>query len=176
MHTAFVDLLCQKFDRKAPLKILPNLGRIFRRPSSLPFHGIQLQFVGFGFLTGQQVLAVDVVIHNQNVRFLVAVIADDDGAGIQPHRFRAVIPPVAGDDLISASITGADDQRLRDADVLNTVHKPHQIWRGAVNGVRLAGVWENFCGGDDLNPFLPVGLTLRVCFEQVIVPGQLDAA
>lgn len=109
MHTAFVDLLCQKFDRKAPLKILPNLGRIFRRPSSLPFHGIQLQFVGFGFLAGQQVLAVDVVVHHEDVRFLIAVITDDNGAGIQPHGFRAVIAPVAGNDLVSASITGADN-------------------------------------------------------------------
>lgn len=173
---AFVDLLCQKFDRKAPLKILLNLGRIFRRPSSLPFHGIQLQFVGFGFLAGQQVLAVDVVIHHQNVRFLVAVIADDDGAGIQPHRFRAVIPPMAGNDLIATTLAGPDDQRLRNADVFNTVHKPHQIRRGAVNGVRLAGVWENFCGRNDLDTLLPVGLTLCIRFEQVIVPGQLDAA
>ena len=142
----------------------------------MPFHGVQLQLVGFGFLAGQQVLAVDVVIHHQNVRFLIAVIADDNGAGIQPHGFRAVIAPVAGDDLIPASVAGTDDQRLRDADVLNTIHKPHQIWRGAVNGVWLAGVWENLCGWDDLNPLLPVGLTLRVCFEQIIVPGQFDAA
>ena len=40
----------------------------------------------------------------------------------------------------------------------------------------MAGVWENLCGWDDLNPLLPVGLTLRVCFEQIIVPGQFDAA
>ena len=83
---------------------------------------------------------------------------------------------MTGNDLIPADFTGADDQRLRDADVLNAVHKPHQIGRGAVNGVRLTGVWENLRGWDDLNPLLPVGLTLRVCFEQVIVPGQFDAA
>ena len=77
---------------------------------------------------------------------------------------------------ISAVLTGADDQRLSDADMLNTVHKPHQVWRGAVNGVRLAGVWENLCCGNDLNPLLPVSFSLRVRFEQVIVPGQFDAA
>ena len=60
--------------------------------------------------------------------------------------------------------------------MLNTVHKPHQVWRGAVNGVRLAGVWENLCGWNDLNPLLPVSFSLRVRFEQVIVPGQFDAA
>ena len=176
MHTAFVDLLCQKFDRKAPLKILPNLGRIFRRPASLPFHGVQLQLVGFGFLAGQQVLAVDVIVHHKDVRLLVTVIADDDGTGIQPHGFRAVISPVTGDDLIATTLAGPDDQRLRDADVLNTVHKPHQIRRGTVDGVRLAGIWENLCCGNDLNPLLPVSFTLCVRFEQVIVPGQLDAA
>ena len=154
----------------------PNLGRIFRRPSSLPFHGIQLQFVGFGFLAGQQVLAVDVVIHNQNVRFLVAVISDNNRAGIQPHGLRTVIAPVTGNDLISASIAGADDQRLGNPDVLDAVHEPHQIGCGTVDGVRLAGIWENLCGWDDLNPLLPVGLTLRIRFEQVIVPGQFDAA
>jgi len=83
---------------------------------------------------------------------------------------------VTGDDLIATTLAGPDDQRLRNADMLNTVHKPHQIRRGAVNGVRLAGVWENLCCGDDLNPLLPVGFTLRVRFEQVIVPGQFDAA
>ena len=51
-----------------------------------------------------------------------------------------------------------------------------QIRRGAVDGVRLAGIWENLCCGNDLNPFLLVGFTLRVRFEQVIVPGQFDAA
>ena len=166
----------KNFNRCSSIKIISKLEIIFRRPSSLSFHGVQLQLVGLGFLAGQQVLAVDVVIHNQNVRFLVAVIADDDRAGIQPHSLRAVISPMAGNDLISAALTGSDDQRLRDADVLNTVHKPHQIRRGAVDGVRLAGIWENLRGWDDLNPLLPVGFTLRVCFEQVIVPGQFDAA
>ena len=60
--------------------------------------------------------------------------------------------------------------------MLDAVHKPHQIRRRAVNGVQLAGVWENLCCGNDLNPLLPVGLTLCVRFEQVIVPGQFDAA
>ena len=150
--------------------------RIFRRPSSLPFHGIQLQLVGFGFLAGQQILAVDVVVHHKDVRFLVAVIADNDGAGIQPHRFRAVIAPVAGNDLIAAALTGPDDQRLGNPDMLDAVHEPHQIGCRTVDGVRLAGVWENLCCGNDLNPLLPVGLTLCVRFEQVIVPGQFDAA
>ena len=142
----------------------------------LPLHGVQLQLVGFGFLTGQQVLTVDVVVYHQNVRFLIAVIADDDGAGIQSHGFRTVIAPVAGNDLISASVTGADDQRLRDADMLNAVHEAHQIGCRTVDGVRLAGVWENLCGRDDLNPLLSVGFALCVRFEQVIVPGQFDAA
>ena len=70
----------------------------------------------------------------------------------------------------------ANDQRLRDADMLNAVHEPHQIGCGTVNGVRLAGIQENLCGRDDLNPLLLVGFTLRVRFEQVIVPGQFDAA
>ena len=83
---------------------------------------------------------------------------------------------MTGNDLIPADFTGADDQRLGNPDVLNTVHEAHQIRRGAVNGVWLAGVWENFCCGNDLNSLLPVGLTLRVRFEQVIVPGQFDAA
>ena len=142
----------------------------------LPLHGVQLQLVGFGFLTGQQVLTVDVVVYHQNVRFLIAVIADDDGAGIQSHGFRTVIAPVAGNDLVSATLAGADDQRLGNPDVLDAVHEPHQIGCGTVDGVRLAGIWKNLCCGNDLNPFLPVGFTLRVRFEQVIVPGQLDAA
>ena len=40
--------------------------------------------------------------------------------------------------------TPKDIIAIRNADVFNTVHKPHQIRRGAVNGVWLAGVWENF--------------------------------
>lgn len=83
---------------------------------------------------------------------------------------------MAGNDLVSASVAGTDDQRLSDADVLNAVHEAHQIRRGAVNGVWLAGVWENLCCGNDLNPLLPVSFSLRVRFEQVIVPGQFDAA
>ena len=83
---------------------------------------------------------------------------------------------MAGDNFISASVTGTDDQRLSDADMLNTVHKPHQVGCGAVNGVWLAGVWENLCCRNDLNPLLPVSFSLRVRFEQVIVPGQFDAA
>ncbi len=81
-----------------------------------------------------------------------------------------------GDDFISTGIAGADDQRLGNPDMLNTVHEPHQIRRRAVDGVRLAGVWENLRSGDDLNTLLPVGFALRVRFEQVIVPGQFDAA
>ena len=83
---------------------------------------------------------------------------------------------MAGDNLIPAALAGANDQRLGDTDVLDAVHEPHQVRRGPVNGVRLAGIWENLCCGNDLNPLLPVGFTLRVRFEQVIVPGQLDAA
>ena len=83
---------------------------------------------------------------------------------------------MAGYNLIPSLAAGADDQRLRDADVLNTVHEAHQIRRGPVNGVRLARIRENFCCGNDLNPLLPVSFSLRVRFEQVIVPGQFDAA
>ena len=176
MRCTLLDLFTKNTYRVVFFQLLPILGRSADSLLALPFHGVQLQLVGFGFLAGQQVLTVDVVVHHKDVRFLVAVIADDDGAGVQPHGLRAVIAPVAGNDLISASITGADDQRLRDADVLNAVHEAHQVRRGPINGVRLAGVWENLCCGNDLNPLLPVGFTLRVRFEQIIVPGQLDAA
>ena len=83
---------------------------------------------------------------------------------------------MAGDDLVSASVEGANDQRLSDADVLNAVHEPHQVRRGPVNGVRLAGIRENLCGWNELDTLLPVSFSLRVRFEQVIVPGQFDAA
>lgn len=83
---------------------------------------------------------------------------------------------MSGDDLISASVAGTDDQRLSDPDMLNAVHEPHQIRRRAVNGVWLTGVGKNLRGGDDLNALLPVSFAFCIRFEQVIVPGQFDAA
>ena len=78
--------------------------------------------------------------------------------------------------FISTGIAGADDQRLGNPDMLDAVHQPHKVGRRSVDGVRLAGVGENLRSRDDLNTLLPVGFALRVRFEQVIVPGQFDAA
>ena len=112
---------------------------------------------------------------HQNIRVLVAVIPHDDRAGIQPHHLRAVIAPVAGYDLISTLAAGTDDQRLGNAGALDAVHQPHQIGAGPVYGVRLPRIGEYLLRRHDLHPLLPVGTSLYVCFEQVIVPGQLYA-
>ena len=141
----------------------------------LPFHGVQLQLIRLCFLTGQQVFPVDVVVHHQNIRVLVAVIPHDDRTGIQSHHLGAVIAPVAGDDLIPALAAGTDDQRLGNAGALNAVHQPHQIGTGPVYGVRLPRIGKYLLRRHDLYPLLPVGTSLFVCFEQVIVPGQLYA-
>ena len=83
---------------------------------------------------------------------------------------------MTGNDLIPASVAGADDLRLGNPDMLNAVHEPHQIRRRAVNGVWLTGVGKNLRGGDDLNALLPVSFAFCIRFEQGIVPGQFDAA
>lgn len=127
------------------------------------------------FLAGQQVFPVDVVVHHQNVRVLVTVIAHDDRTGIQSHHLGAIIAPVAGDDLIPTLAAGTDDQRLGNAGALDTVHQPHQIGAGPIYGVRLPRIGEHLLRRHDLYPLLMVGLPLCVCFEQVIVPGQLYA-
>ena len=140
----------------------------------MPFHGVQLQLVGAGFLAWQQVLAVDVVVHHQNVRLLVRVLADNDRAGFQPHRFRAVVAAMPSDDLVGIALARAHDHRLRNAVALDAVHEPHKVGRRAVDAVRLAGVGENLACGDDLHALALLGLALCVGLEQVIERSQTD--
>ena len=141
----------------------------------LSFHSVQLQLVRLGFLAGQQVFPVDIVVHHQNIRVLVTVIPHDDRAGVQPHHLGAVVAPVAGDDLIPTLAAGTDDQRLGNAGALDAVHQPHQIGTGPVYGIRLPRIGKYLLRRHDLYPLLLVGFPLCVCFEQVIVPGQLYA-
>ena len=82
---------------------------------------------------------------------------------------------MAGDDLIPALAAGTDDQRLGNAGALDAVHQPHQIGAGPVYGVRLPRIGKYLLRRHDLYPLLMVGLPLCICFEQVIVPGQLYA-
>ena len=82
---------------------------------------------------------------------------------------------MAGDDLIPAPAAGADDQRFGNAGALDAVHQPHQIGTGPVYGVGLPRIGKHLLRRHDLHTLLLVGLPLCVCFEQIIVPGQLYA-
>ena len=82
---------------------------------------------------------------------------------------------MAGNDLVATTLAGADDQRLGNAGALDAVHQPHQIGTGPVYGIRLPRIGKYLLRRHDLYPLLMVGLPLCVCFEQVIVPGQLYA-
>ena len=82
---------------------------------------------------------------------------------------------MAGYDLIPALAAGTDDQRFGNAGALDAVHQPHQIGTGPVYGIRLPRIGEHLLRRHDLYPLLLVGFPLCVCFEQIIVPGQLYA-
>ena len=82
---------------------------------------------------------------------------------------------MTGYDLIPALAAGTDDQRLGNAGALDAVHQTHQICAGPVYGVGLPRIGKHLLRRHDLHPLLLVCLPLCVCFEQVIVPGQLYA-
>ena len=72
------------------------------------------------------------------------------------------------DDLIGVAFTRAHNHRLRNAVLLNAVHEPHKVGRGAVDAVRLAGIGEHLIRGNDLHALALFRLALRVRLEQVI--------
>ena len=71
-------VFCDLGTRTLTIKILPNLGRIFSGPASLPFDGFQLHLVSLCFLAGEDIFSLKVAVYHDDGCRVAVDVADDN--------------------------------------------------------------------------------------------------
>ena len=133
-------------------KILPNLGRIFSGPASLPFDGFQLHFVSLCFLAGEDVFSLKVAIYHDDGCRIAVDVADDDGHVIETGNRRCLFSSMSRDQFkcpIGEGTRDAGDKYTELLDALNCLLH-HVI---ITNAERMVGVWPQLVQRDALNDF-----------------------
>ena len=127
-----------------------------------------LQQQGVSFFAGQQVLARDIVIHHQNICFIVRVLPNDNRKRLQSDHSGAIVAPMTGENFITALCTGSHNQRLRNPHLLDAVHQTHQIRCWTFDRVWLPRIRMKFFDGNVQNALPTVLLTIFFALEHII--------
>ena len=152
-----------------------NLRHIFFGwASRLPPHRLQLHLVGLCLLRGQQLLPLEVAVHHDDDRFIVAQVSDNAGQRVPACQRRCHLASVAGDQLIAA-VRGADHCRNQNAELLDAFcHLVHSVVLNHPEGM-IREVVDLVQGNvDDL---LPLGVVaLLLCRKEIIERGQMHVS